>query len=90
MEDIRSVRMNENERDEFLDRGGTGVISFDTPDDDAPYSRPVSYGYDAETGNLALLKSSASDTFGPVSVSTGRSLSNQVVSSTEDGVPESR
>jgi nitroimidazol reductase NimA-like FMN-containing flavoprotein (pyridoxamine 5'-phosphate oxidase superfamily) len=52
MEDIRSVRMNENERDEFLDRGGTGVISFDTPDDDAPYSRPVSYGYDAETGNF--------------------------------------
>jgi hypothetical protein len=44
--------MNEEERSEFLGRGGTGIISFDTPDDDPPYSRPVSYGYDAETGNF--------------------------------------
>ena len=52
MEDIRSVRMNEDERNEFLGRGGTGIISFDTPSDDPPYSRPVSYGYDAETGDF--------------------------------------
>lgn len=52
MEDVRSVRMSENERDEFLGRGGTGVISFDTPGDDPPMSRPVSYGYDAETGKF--------------------------------------
>lgn len=48
MEDIRSVRMTEEEQDEFLGRGGTGVISFDTPSDQPPYSRPVSYGYTAE------------------------------------------
>jgi len=52
MADIRSVRMGDEERDEFLGRGGTGTISVSTPDDDPPYSRPVSYGYDAETGNF--------------------------------------
>jgi hypothetical protein len=49
MEDVRSVRMSSEERNEFLGRGGTGVISFDRPDDGPPYTRPVSYGYDAET-----------------------------------------
>ena len=52
MTDIRSVRMGDEERDEFLGRGGTGAISVSTPDDEPPYSRPVSYGYDAETGNF--------------------------------------
>lgn len=52
MEDIRSVRMSEGERNEFLGTGGTGVLSFDTSDDKPPYSRPVSYGYDAETGKF--------------------------------------
>ena len=50
MADIRSVPMSEEERSEFLGHGGTGILSFDTLDDDQPYSRPVSYGYDAETG----------------------------------------
>lgn len=52
MEDIRSVRMSAKERSEFLGNGGTGVISLDTPGADPPYSRPVSYGYDAETGDF--------------------------------------
>lgn len=52
MEDIRSVRMGDDERDEFLGRGGTGVISFGTAGEDPPYSRPVSYGYDAVTGTF--------------------------------------
>lgn len=53
MDDTRSVRMDEESRDEFLGGGGTGVISF-APDeaDTAPYSVPVSYGYDAETGTF--------------------------------------
>lgn len=50
MEDVRSVRMSTEERNEFLGRGGTGVISFDTSGDGPPYARPISYGYDAETG----------------------------------------
>ncbi|SFR65743.1 hypothetical protein SAMN04487947_3189 [Halogeometricum rufum] len=52
MEDVRSVRMSEEERNEFLDHGGTGTISVDTPSGEPPYSRPVSYGYDPETGNF--------------------------------------
>jgi len=52
MEDVRSVRMSTEERDEFLGSGGTGVISFDTSGDGPPYTRPISYGYDAETGKF--------------------------------------
>jgi nitroimidazol reductase NimA-like FMN-containing flavoprotein (pyridoxamine 5'-phosphate oxidase superfamily) len=41
-----SVTMDDDQRDEFLGTGGTGVISFPT-DGEAPHSIPVSYGYDA-------------------------------------------
>ena len=47
MGDIESVQMDDEERDEFLTSGGTGVISFPTGIDESPYSVPVSYGYDA-------------------------------------------
>lgn len=47
MGDIESVRMDDEERDEFLTSGGTGVISFGTGTDESPYSVPLSYGYDA-------------------------------------------
>jgi hypothetical protein len=40
--------MSEAELNAFLGDGGTGVISFSTPEGDAPYSLPVSYGYLAE------------------------------------------
>jgi hypothetical protein len=42
-----SVAMADDERDEFLGNGGTGVISFPTDSGEAPHSIPVSYGYDA-------------------------------------------
>ncbi|QCJ46375.1 MULTISPECIES: pyridoxamine 5'-phosphate oxidase family protein [Haloprofundus] len=43
----RSVEVSDEARDEFLGNGGTGVISFNAAEsDDAPYARPVSYGYD--------------------------------------------
>lgn len=51
MEDIRSVTMNDEERDEFLGNGGTGVASF-PQGDEPPYTLPVSYGYDPETGDF--------------------------------------
>ncbi|WP_276274706.1 pyridoxamine 5'-phosphate oxidase family protein [Haladaptatus sp. QDMS2] len=42
-----SLEMEVDERDEFLGTGGTGVMSFSTPANEAPHSIPVSYGYDA-------------------------------------------
>ncbi len=44
--------MTDDERDAFLGRSGTGVLSFSTPDDDPPHSIPVSYGYDPVEGIL--------------------------------------
>ncbi|WP_266078094.1 pyridoxamine 5'-phosphate oxidase family protein [Haladaptatus caseinilyticus] len=52
MGDSQSGQMDDEERDEFLTTGGTGVVSFSTGSDEAPYSRPVSYGYDAATGHF--------------------------------------
>lgn len=42
-----AIVMDEDERDEFLGSGGTGVLSFSTTTDEAPHTIPVSYGYDA-------------------------------------------
>lgn len=44
--------MSEEERDEFLERGGTGVVSFSTAIEEPPFLLPVSYGYDEGLGNL--------------------------------------
>ncbi|MWV65824.1 pyridoxamine 5'-phosphate oxidase family protein [Halorubrum sp. JWXQ-INN 858] len=41
-----AVRMTDDERDEFLDGSGTGVIALSTAGDDPPHAVPVSYGYD--------------------------------------------
>lgn len=49
MGDLRWVRMTEEEIDEFLGDGGTGVISFSTEEGDPPFAIPVSYGYDEHT-----------------------------------------
>ncbi len=46
MSDTESTAMGADERDAFLDIGGTGVISFPSSDDESPHSVPVSYGYD--------------------------------------------
>ena len=47
MSNTASTEMEQEERDEQLRSGGTGVISFCTADDGPPHSVPVSYGYDA-------------------------------------------
>jgi hypothetical protein len=62
MDDTRSVRMSDEERAEFLETGGTGVVSFPTAADDAPYSFPVSYGYDPEGGEFYLRLAFGPDT----------------------------
>lgn len=41
-------RMSEEEIDEFLGRGGTGVVAFATEADEPPVAIPVSYGYNAD------------------------------------------
>ncbi len=40
------VAMGDDERDEFLGQGGTGVLSLST-DEGPPHTVPVSYGYDS-------------------------------------------
>ncbi|WP_435073065.1 pyridoxamine 5'-phosphate oxidase family protein [Halorubrum sp. HHNYT27] len=46
MKGTDAVQMADDERDEFLGRSGTGVLSLSTAGDDPPHSVPVSYGYD--------------------------------------------
>ncbi|SEH37013.1 hypothetical protein SAMN05192561_101115 [Halopenitus malekzadehii] len=40
------IQLGDDERDEFLGTGGTGVLSFSTDAETPPHSIPVSYGYD--------------------------------------------
>ncbi|WP_458209306.1 pyridoxamine 5'-phosphate oxidase family protein [Haladaptatus sp. NG-SE-30] len=47
MNDHRAVQMDADGITDFLGRGGSGVLSL--AKDDAPYSIPVSYGYDASS-----------------------------------------
>lgn len=54
MTNTRTTVMAAAERDEFLGVGGTGVVSFARGSDEAPYSLPVSYGYDAEDEQFYL------------------------------------
>lgn len=76
--------MTPDEVDGFLGRGGTGVLSFDTPGDRPPYSLPVSYGYDAEAGAFHFRLS-----FGPESgkpdLDDEPAISLVVYRETEDG-----
>lgn len=46
MSDTEIVRLDDDERDELLGTGGTGVLSLSTPEAESPHSFPVSYGYD--------------------------------------------
>ncbi|MCO8244957.1 MULTISPECIES: pyridoxamine 5'-phosphate oxidase family protein [unclassified Haladaptatus] len=52
MQGLRWVQMTDEERNEFLGNGGTGVISFSTSPSEPPFSLPISYGYYADTGSL--------------------------------------
>jgi len=85
MEDVRSVQMNDEERDEFLGRGGTGVISFDTSGDEPPYSLPVSYGYDPETETFYFRLAFGPDAGKGDVVDADRSVSFVTYRDTENG-----
>lgn len=49
---LRWPQLTDDEMDEFLGRGGVGVLSFSVAADESPYSLPVSYGYDADTEHV--------------------------------------
>lgn len=84
MDDARAVRLERDELDAFLGPGGTGVLSFDTPADEPPYSLPVSYGYDAETGAFFLRLSFGPDSGKPDLEDAG-AVSLVVHEETDDG-----
>jgi nitroimidazol reductase NimA-like FMN-containing flavoprotein (pyridoxamine 5'-phosphate oxidase superfamily) len=42
-----SIELGEDERNEFLGDGGTGVMAFPGSGDGPPHAIPISYGYDA-------------------------------------------
>ena len=52
MTETNSIQLSDDERDELLGNGGTGVISFSTATDEYPYALPVSYGYDQAEGTF--------------------------------------
>jgi uncharacterized protein len=47
MQGLRWLKLSDDDLDEFLGRGGTGVLSFAAPTNESPVSIPVSYGYNA-------------------------------------------
>lgn len=49
-----SIELGEDERNEFLGDGGTGVIAFPGSGDGPPHAIPVSYGYDADERRFYL------------------------------------
>lgn len=52
MQGLRWVQLTDEERNEFLGDGGTGVLSFATEADRPPVSIPVSYGYFADAESI--------------------------------------
>jgi nitroimidazol reductase NimA-like FMN-containing flavoprotein (pyridoxamine 5'-phosphate oxidase superfamily) len=84
MDNTRSVRMADEERDEFLGTGGVGVVSFPTGTDEAPYSLPVSYGYDAADGTFYLRLAFGPDAEKGGVVADGQSVSLVVYDRPED------
>ncbi|WP_458188213.1 pyridoxamine 5'-phosphate oxidase family protein [Haladaptatus sp. NG-WS-4] len=83
MGDVNTVRMSDDERDEFLGRGGTGVISFSSEPDESPYSLPVSYGFDPDTGEFYFRLALGPDS-GKMDV-VGRPVSFVTYDQTESG-----
>ena len=49
MQDLRWITLPDDGIDEFLGRGGTGLLSFTAGSDRPPVMRPVSYGYTARS-----------------------------------------
>jgi nitroimidazol reductase NimA-like FMN-containing flavoprotein (pyridoxamine 5'-phosphate oxidase superfamily) len=85
MVDIRSVEMDEDERAAFLQTGGTGVISFGSDADEAPYSVPVSYGYDDVEGDFYFRLLLGSERGKEEPIEAGRPVSFVTYDQTNEG-----
>ena len=48
MQGLRWVQMSDDEMNEFLGRGGTGVLAFSTEAGEPPFQLPIAYGYNPD------------------------------------------
>lgn len=84
MADTRSVQMSDDERDEFLGTGGTGVLAAAQGEDEAPYSLPVSYGFDAVDGDFYLRLAYSPDSDKEEKITDGQHVSLVVYDNDDD------
>jgi hypothetical protein len=77
--------MDDEELADFLGIGGTAVVSFSTTKDHPPYSLPVSYGYDVDSGGFYLRLAFGTGSEKSPVVEAGRPLSLVVHDQTEEG-----
>ncbi|SFG44179.1 hypothetical protein SAMN04488063_2060 [Halopelagius inordinatus] len=85
MGDTRSVVMDDEQRAEFLQSGGTGVLSFGEDRDEAPYSLPVSYGYDSGSGHFFFRLLVGEEREKREQIEDGRPVSFVTYADTDDG-----
>ncbi|WP_135824279.1 pyridoxamine 5'-phosphate oxidase family protein [Halorussus ruber] len=84
MTDPRSVTMDDEERDNFLEPGGTGVLSF-ARGEESPFSLPVSYGYDVAEGHFYFRLAFGPDAGKAEVVEEGASVSFVAYADTDSG-----
>jgi hypothetical protein len=85
MSTTRTVRLDDDARDEFLGTGGTGVLSAVKSADEPPFSLPVSYGYDAAAGDLYLRLGFGPDSAKDAALTDGTPVTLVVYDRTDDG-----
>ena len=85
MADVRSVEMSEDELHEFLEHGGTGIVSFGAGTDEAPYQLPVSYGYDVPSEDFYFRFGFETETEKGAFIEEGRSVSFVTYDHTDSG-----
>lgn len=82
---VHSVQLTDEQRDAFLDRGGTGVISFLQESDEPPYALPVSYGYEPTEAQFYFRLAFGPDTGKEGRVDDGTPVTFVVYDETDDG-----
>lgn len=82
---LRWVQLGGEDLDSFLDRGGTGVLSFGSTAEEPPFSIPVSYGYYADEGHFYFRLSFPEGHSGGKTAVLDRPVSFVVYAETDDG-----